>query len=125
MNLPTAVASTSCNLANFSNASQSSGFTPIVILSCDSDTNISHLLKPGCFRGTAAKSRSAPPVNSASSPTLLESPPAPLSVITCINPKSLASSTISIIFFWVIGSPIWTAEEGLSSVSSKLEKVAP
>ena len=72
---------------------------PIVILSWDSETNISHLLNPGCFKGTAAKSKSAPPVNSANSPTLLDSPPAPLSVITCINPKSLASNTMSIIFF--------------------------
>ena len=32
---------------------------------------------------------------------------------------------MSIIFFWVMGSPICTAELGLSSVSSRLEKVAP
>ncbi len=125
MNVPTAVASTSWSFANASNAAQSSGLTPTVILSCDSETNISQGLKPACFNGTTARSRSAPPVSSAISPTELERPPAPLSVITCISPSSRASIIMSSIFFCVIGSPICTAELGLSSVSSKLEKVAP
>ena len=125
VNVPTAVASTSCSSASSSKASLSEGLMPTVILSCDSETSISHGERPACFNGTSPRSSTAPPVSSAISPTLLDSPPAPLSVITWIRPASLASSSMSIIFFWVIGSPIWTAELGLSSVSSRLEKVAP
>ena len=125
VNLPISDVSTSCNFARFSKFSLSSGLIPTVILSCDSETRISHEERPDCFSGTLPKSISAPPVSSAISPTLLDRPPAPLSVITWISPASLASISISSIFFCVIGSPICTAELGLSSVNSKLENVAP
>ena len=97
----------------------------MVMRSCDSDTRISQGERPACFNGTTDRSMVAPPVSSANSPTLLESPPAPLSVVTCTIPASRAWMSMSTIFFCVIGSPICTAEDGLSSVSSMLLKVAP
>ena len=54
-----------------------------------------------------------------------EIPPAPLSVMLAIKPASRASSSMSSIFFCVMGSPICTALDGESSVSSSEEKVAP
>ena len=125
MNSATAVASTSCSEANFSKASTSSGFTDTVIRSWLSETNISQGDNPGCLSGTLAKSILQPLVYSAISPIEEDSPPAPLSVMQLINPKSRASKIMSIIFFCVIGSPICTALDGDSSVNSSEEKVAP
>ena len=121
----TGVDSTSCKFDNASKAAQSSGFIATVILSCDSETRISHADSPDCLRGTFERSILHPPVYSAISPIEDDSPPAPLSVIQVIKPRSLASRIISTIFFWVIGSPICTALDGESSVSSSDENVAP
>ena len=82
VNSPMFVASTSWSSARASNASQSSGLTPTVMRSWDSETRISHGERPACLRGTTDRSISAPSVSSAISPTLLDKPPAPLSVMT-------------------------------------------
>ena len=97
----------------------------MVMRSWLSETRISHGDNPACFRGTLARSISQPFVYSAISPMDDDSPPAPLSVMQVMRPASLASNTMSSIFFCVMGSPIWTALEGDSSVSSRDENVAP
>ena len=52
-------------------------------------------------------------------------PPAPLSVMPRYSPLSRASSSMSSIFFCVIGSPICTADVGEVSLSASEENVAP
>ena len=93
--------------------------------SWDSLTRISHAARPWYFRGHLSRSIVTPPLSPAISPREEERPPAPLSVMPRYSPRSRASSSMSSIFFWVIGSPICTAEVGEDSLSASEEKVAP
>jgi len=125
VNLPITVASTSRCAASSMNAPILSGGTARVIRSCNSEIQISHGAMPGYFSGTASSVTWQPLHSFAISATEQESPPALLSVMLRYNPRSRASFTItSENFFWVIGSPIWTAVTGLAGSSASEENVS-
>ena len=84
------------------------GLTPTVILLGLGDQYLPRG-KSGLLERNCSEVQISAPVSSAISPTPLDSPPAPLSD-HLINPASLASRSMSIIFFHAIGSPIWTVE---------------
>jgi hypothetical protein len=125
VNVPSTVASTSRRAARARNASTCCGGTARVMRSCDSDSKISQGSSPGYLSGARSRCNSQPLLNCAISPTEDDKPPAPLSVMQVYNCKSRASSRKSNIFFCVMGSPIWTADEGDTSLSSTEENVAP
>ena len=96
---------------------------PTVILSWDSDTNISQDFSPNCFSGTTPKSIVAPPVSSAISQRYLTTP-------CTIVGDDLNQTRISRLkdhvqhFFLCDWITDLNCAAGLSSVSSRLENVA-
>ena len=92
-----------------------------------SEIQISVYDKPEYFSG-ARSSHTTAPIDSPISPTALEKPPAPQSVMALNKPRSRACSTTSSTIFSVIALPICTAppeSESLSLVSSAELNVAP
>src|SRR3989344_2731648 len=103
-----------------------SGGTAKVIRSCDSEIQICQGASPGYLSGTFSNCTTQPLLSLPISATEHDNPPAPLSVMLRYNPRSRASLTrTSLIFFWVIGSPICTAVAGLPVDSASEENVAP
>jgi len=126
VNSPITVVSTPRRAMRLMSSSSFSAGTAIVILSCDSEIHIFQGSRFGYFVGTLSSSTMHPPHSFAISAAEQESPPAPLSVIELYSSRSRASFTIaSDIFFWVMGSPIWTAPAGLPSSRASDENVAP
>lgn len=84
--LPITVASTSRRAASASSGPTCSGATASVMRSCASLSKIPHGARPAYLSGARSSSSNAPPGFSAISPTLDDSPPAPLSVMARYSP---------------------------------------
>src|SRR5436190_15368287 len=127
VNLPITVASTPSEQHRCSKASQLPGGTERTIRSCASEIQISVYESPEYLSGALSSQTSAPD-SAPISPTALENPPAPQSVIAEYSPRSRAARITSISIFSVIALPICTAppeRDSLSCVSSADENVAP
>ena len=81
INLPIIVASTPLALNLFITFFTFAGGTASVILSCDSETQISQGYNPLYLRGTFSRLTIKPPLSFAISPIDDDNPPAPLSVM--------------------------------------------
>ena len=121
------MASTSSAAHMANRAGRCAGGTAMTMRSWASESQISHGCNPAYLSGTVVSSTRAP-VCSPISPIADDSPPAPQSVMALYRRASRAWMTMSMSFFSVMGSPIWTAlpaSWAVVCVSSMDENVAP
>ena len=120
MTLPIGTASTSQALDLARTRSTSSGFTVNIILSCDSDTQISQGAIFSTFSGTFSRFTLAPkPPSNANSPTTQDSPPPPRSFIPVKSFISFNSKHRCINGSLVMGSPSCTAPMSSTDPASR------